>query len=393
MSEVQGALPQTRSLRGGWYVLLALLLAGLGLATRQWLTSKPEDPPFVTVTRGDIAARTLASGRIVPREEVFVRSLVAGVLAELHVQAGDQVKKGQQLALVRVVADPVVLSEAHGRVKLAEEKLARAQRELDRLARIQDGVGLSGQELAKAEDALREARTELDSARERELFVKQGANREPGTRSTRIVAPVDGTVLAVPVAVGDVIGDTNSYRDGTTLAVVADMSQLLFKGQLEEAHVGKLKLGMPANVRVGALEGATTPGTLRWIAPRATIESSSGGASASPTAGSNAQQLTPLGANSAGITRFELWVALEKPPAEARAGYSATAELTLAERKDAVLVEERALRFSGSEIMANVIGPDGSTREKKLEVGISDGLRIEVKSGLAPGERVALPQP
>ncbi len=391
MSEpIQGALPSARNLRGLWWLVLMVLLAGVGVAARQYWTHKPEDPPFVTATRGDISARTLASGRIIPREEVFVRSLVAGVLAELHVRPGDVVKKGQQIALVRVVADPVVLSEAHGRVRIAEEKLARAQRDLDRLARIVNGVGLSAQELAKAQDALLEANTELESARERELFVKQGANRDPGMRSTRVVAPVDGTVLAVPVAIGDMIGESNSYRDGTTLAVVADMNKLLFKGQLEEAHVGKLRLGMPALVRIGALEDVVSPSKLTWIAPRATIEAVAS-ASPSPSQSSNAQQLTPLTANSTGITRFELWIELEKAPPDARADYSATAELTLAERKDAVLIEERALRFSGDDVIANVLTHDGGSAERKLTVGISDGLRIEVKAGLAPGDRVALP--
>jgi HlyD family secretion protein len=233
--------------------------------------------------------------------------------------------------------------------------------------------------------------TELDSARERERLVKQGAaQREPGTRSTRVVSPIDGTVLAVPVAIGDVIGDTNSYRDGTTVAVVADMSQLLFKGQLEEAHVGKLQLGMLAQVRVGALEGVVAPGKLRWIAPRATVEAAAS-ASASPASGSGNGTIAPLTSNSTGITRFELWVELERPPANARAGYSATAELTLDEAKQVTLVEERALEFKGSEVSAHVLNADGTQSERKLQVGISDGLRIEVKTGLRPGERVALP--
>lgn len=385
-------LPHARSLRGPRYALLVVLLAGAAVAARHWLTASPEDPAFVTATRGDIAARTLASGRIVPREEVFVRSLVAGVLDELYVQPGDVVDKGQELALVRVVADPVQLSEARGKVRLGEEKLARAERELGRLTRIQDGVGLSAQELARAEDALREARTELDSARERERFVKQGASREPGTRSTRVVAPIAGTVLAIPVAIGDVIGDTNSYRDGTTLAVIADMDKLLFKGQLEEAHVGRLEVGMPALVRIGALEDVLAPGKLVWVAPRATVEAAPNAASATSAVSGSGPQLSPLGANSTGITRFELWVELDRAPAHARAGYSATAELTLAERKGALLIEERALRFAGNDVLADVLAPDGSTRERKLQLGVSDGLRVEVVSGLSPGDRLALPK-
>jgi HlyD family secretion protein len=190
-------------------------------------------------------------------------------------------------------------------------------------------------------------------------------------------------VLAVPVAIGDVIGDTNPYRDGTTIAVVADMNDLLFKGQIDEAHVGKLQLGMPATVRIGALEDSAVPGTLRWIAPRATVEA------AGPVAPSaTASPVTPLNATSAGITRFELWIKLESPPEHARAGYSATAELTLEERKHVLTIEERALRFEGNKTSCSVLTATGQTESRDLEVGVSDGLEIEVLSGLSEGERV-----
>lgn len=371
------------------YVLLALALGVVAYGSRAWWTAAPAEPPHtLRIARGDVVARTLASGRIVPREEIFVRSLVAGVLDELMVRPGALVKKGDPLAVVRVVADPVVLSEARSQGKLAEAHVARAERELSRLRSVGSGIALSGQELARAEDELRLAQTELASARERLLFVAEGASHERGTRSTRVIAPISGTVLAVPVAIGDVIGDTNPYRDGTTLAVVADMTDLLFKGQIDEAHVGKLQLDMPATVRIGALEDSAVAGTLLWIAPRATVEAATG--PAPPSA--NASPVSPLNATSAGITRFELWVKLESPPAQARAGYSATAELTLDERKNVLLVEERALKFEGDKISCSVLGAAGQTESRELTVGVSDGLKIEVLSGLKEGDRVVAPQ-
>jgi HlyD family secretion protein len=367
------------------YVLVALLLGGALYASRSLLTATPPEPPrTVRVQRGDVVARTLASGRIVPREEIFVRSLVAGVLDELVVRPGAVVKKGDTLAVVRVVADPVLLSEARSQGKLAEAHVARAERELTRLRSVGSGIALSGQELARAEDELRLAQTELTSARERLLFVAEGASHERGARSTRVVAPIAGTVLAVPVAIGDVIGDTNPYRDGTTIAVVADMTDLLFKGQIDEAHVGKLQIDMPATVRIGALEDSAVAGTLLWIAPRATVEAATGPAPVSATASS----VSPLNATSSGITRFELWVKLLSPPARARAGYSATAELTLDERKHVLLVEERALRFEGNKTSCSVLTTTGQVESRDLEVGVSDGLNIEVLSGVSEGDRV-----
>ncbi|MDB4990238.1 MAG: efflux transporter, rnd family, mfp subunit, partial [Myxococcaceae bacterium] len=212
---------------------------------------------------------------------------------------------------------------------------------------------------------------------------------ERGTRSTRVLAPISGTVLAVPVAIGDVIGDTNSYRDGTTLAVVADMGQLLFKGQVEEAHVGKLSLGMPAVVRIGALSGSATPGILSWISPRASVEA----AGTTLTTNSSVATISPLTATSTGITRFEIWVALTTPPQEARAGYSATAELTLDRRSDVLLVEERALRFENGKVLAAVLSndPQAPSSEHEVQVGISDGLKIELLSGLREGDQLLYP--
>ncbi|MDB4975033.1 MAG: efflux transporter, family, subunit [Myxococcaceae bacterium] len=381
-----GAAPK----RVSWprYVALSLIMACLAYGVRSWVSLSPEPPRrTVPVSRGEIVSKTLASGRIVPREEIFVRSLVAGVLAELTVRPGDVVHKGQQIALIRVVADPVILSDARSQVKLAEQRVARSQRELTRVTPLGGGVALSGQEVAKAEDELRLARTELDNAHERVRLVSQGAAGERGTRSTRVLSPITGTVLALPVAIGDVIGDTNSYRDGTTLAVVADMTQLLFKGQVEEAHVGKLWLGMPSVVRIGALAGTAAPGVLTWISPRATVEAT--GTTVSTQ--SSTTQIAPLTATSTGITRFELWVALTSPPEGARAGYSATAELTLERRSEVLVVEERALKFEDGKVLAAVAGAHGETHEREIQVGASDGLKIEVVSGLKEGERLAYP--
>ncbi|MDB4988554.1 MAG: transporter subunit, partial [Myxococcaceae bacterium] len=188
-----------RAGRTSWprVVLLVALVAALGLGLERWLGAASSEPRRTArVTRGEIVAQTLASGRIVPREEIFVRSLVAGVLAELTARPGDLVKKGDPLAVIRIVADPVILNDARSQVKVAEQRVARAERELTRVRPLGGGVAMSGQEVAKAEDDLTVARTELDNANERVRLVSQGAAGERGTRSTRVLAPISGTVLA-----------------------------------------------------------------------------------------------------------------------------------------------------------------------------------------------------
>ncbi|MFT3921315.1 MAG: efflux RND transporter periplasmic adaptor subunit [Myxococcales bacterium] len=370
----------------GWLRALGLLLVGnLSAACGLWPSQEAPRDDVLVVATGDVVYRTQATGRIVPREEVFVRSLVAGQLIELNVRPGDLVKKGEHLATVRIVADPVTLNEARSRVQVAEMKLTIARREVERVSPLRGGTALSGKDLARAEDDERIARVELESARERFQLVSEGASKGRGSKSTRIVATVTGTVLAIPAAVGDYVSETNSYRDGTTIAVLADMTQLLFKGQIEEAYVGKLKLGMDASVRIGALPGVTFPGRLAWIAPRATIEQATASVvSASPNS------VVPLTSSSAGITRFELWIEVQNAPPDVRAGYSAAAELEL-ERKDKVLVvQERALRFDAGKVFAKVRTTDGKAVEREVQVGVSDGLQIEIVSGLEMGDRVAV---
>jgi len=194
-------------------------------------------------------------------------------------------------------------------------------------------------------------------------------------------------VLAMPVSVGDFVSDMNAYRDGTTIAVLADMSRLMFKGQIEEAYVGKLRMGMPATVRVGALPDLALEGTLSWVAPRATIETTSGAAGAGQ---GTSNVITPLTASTQGITRFELWVELKDPPAAMRAGYTASAELTLERRVQVPVVEERALRFDRGKVFARVKRGPSLLEEQEVQVGVSDGIKIEIVSGLSAGDRIAV---
>jgi HlyD family secretion protein len=341
---------------------------------------------MIDVRLDEVVQRTNATGRIVPREEVFVRSLVAGQLVELRVRPGDVVKAGTHIATIRIVADPVMLGEARSQVQIAEAKLARASREHARLAGLKSGTSLSAKEAAQAEDDEHIASTELSAAKERMRLIAEGVANPGAGRSTRVVATISGTVLATPVAVGDFVSEMNSYRDGTTIAVLADMSKLLFKGLIEEAHVGKLTVGMPAKVRVGALPDKLSQGELRWIAPRASVESSTAPAQAT---GSTAVNVAPLTASTLGVTRFEVWVELSDPPSGMRAGYTASAELELERATKAPVVPESALRFERGKVYARVLGKGGKLEERALTLGVSDGVKVAVRSGLKPGDRIA----
>lgn len=379
------------------YLVATLVVLAIGCAVL-WLTheSEPEMPELLTVTRGEAVYRTESAGRIVPLEEVFVRSQVAGQLVDMKVRPGDPVEQGQHLATIRIIADPVMLGEARSQVRVAEARLATAARELSRLRQLKSGMGLSSQETAKAEDAEHLARTELEGARERHRLIAEGVASSSGGRSTRVTAAIAGTVLATPVAVGDFVGDMNAYRDGSTIAVLADMSRLVFKGHVEEAHVGALRLGMPAQVTVGALPAAKLPGKVTWVSPRATVEQGSSAASANGGGGAaqgSGTAILPLTASTTGVTKFEVWVTLDHPPASMRAGYTGSAELTLDRRQNVPVIHERALRFENGKVFARVWRKDRQAEEREVKVGVSDGITIELVSGLEVGEQVAVSAP
>ncbi|MDO9016826.1 MAG: efflux RND transporter periplasmic adaptor subunit [Myxococcales bacterium] len=357
--------------------LLALVVGGAVAGARAWRKAHATVAPTgLRVRLGDVVVKAQATGRIVPRQELFVRPLVSGMLVELAVRPGDVVRRGAVLATVRILADPVALGDARAQVEVARARHARAARELER-ARAQsarDLIAAQALDLAVGDEAV--SRAELTAALGRAQLIARGSAGGSALRSNRVLAPVDGTVLAVPVNVGDYVSETSGFRDGTTVAVVADMGDLLFKGQIEEAYVGQLQLGMPVAIRVGALPAESLRGTLQWISPRATIEQVGGAAAG------GVQALT---ASSAGVTRFELWAAVARPPGAVRAGYSASAEVELARVTQVPVIEESALRFDGTQAYAQ---PCAGGPERRVTVGVSDGVRIQVTSGLSPGDCV-----
>ena len=361
-------------------VMTALVLLLIGAAVLFTLR-RPPDPiatPLTEVERGTVIHQVVVVGRVVPRTEVQVKATIPGVLSRVVVQPGESVQRGQLLATIRPVADPVSLSDARARVEQAALQKQAAARELERQRKLQLGAAV---DLDLARDALRVAEVELAAAKQAVRLIAEGTSQGRGQASTHVLSPLDGTVLAVPVVVGSFVSDTNPYRDGTTIAVVAEMGAILLKGQMDESRIAELKLGMPLSVQEGARAQERFDATLEYIAPQATIEHTGVG-----TAATAATKDLP-----GRVTRFEIWAAVPADVVgELRAGYSATAEIELGRCEDVLVVNEGALTFRDGRPHVMVHGPERKISEREIEVGISDGIRIEVVSGLDLGERVAL---
>ncbi len=352
-------------------VLLPLLLVFGVLATfcgtLGFLVSKsrpvPEDVQLVEVKQADIVLKTVATGAIVPRVEVEIKSRVSGVLSRVHVEPGELVAQGDLIAEVQIIPDSATLNNAQVSVRTAKIELDNAETELERAEALFAKSALSSVELQRARRDADLARQSYQAALSNLQIVREGATRGTGNVLTDVRSTVSGMVLAVDVEEGESVTETNTFNAGTTIASVADMTDMVFEGQVDESEVGRIQEGMPLDITVGALRDRRIRGTLEYISPKGLLVD--------------------------GAVEFEVRAAIE--PQEdlfIRAGSSANADIVLDRREGSLSVDERALQFEGKQVFVEVADGRGGFARRDVEVGLSDGLKIEVLSGLTAGEQV-----
>ncbi len=353
-------------------VLLPVLLVG-GVALAFVMTlgflfvnarPAPEEVEIVVPEKRDVVVKTVATGAIVPRVEVEIKSRVSGVVEELMVEPGEDIATGDLIARIRVIPEAATLASAESDVRAAKIALDNAQVDVDRAESLANRNAISAAELQAERTAFQLARQEHQGAIDHLQIVREGATRGSGIVSTDVVSTVGGMVLAVDVEVGDSVTETNTFNPGTTIAWVADMGDMIFEGQVDESEVGRIREGMPLDITVGALRDRTIAGTLEYISPK--------------------------GALVEGTVQFEIRAAIQpQQDLFIRAGSSANADIVL-ERKDAVLsIDEAALRFDGDRTYVDVEQPSGELEPRDVKVGISDGIYIEILEGLQGDERLA----
>lgn len=357
---------------GGFTALFVFVLIGLFAATLVFLYTKSQDeePAYETESPKltDIVHKTVASGAIVPRREIQIKPRVSGIVRKLFVEPGDVIEKGARIAEIKIIPNMAALASARAGVRSAEVSARRSERELKRASEL-DKLGIvSKSELAtrELERDLRQAK--LVSARDQLRVIRDGAARNAGDPVNTVVrSTVTGTVLEVPVEEGVSVIETNTFNEGTTIAAVADMNDMIFLGRVDEADVDKVREGMQVNIKIGAIDDKEFSGELEYISPK--------------------------GKEVDGALQFEIKAALgNQQHATIRAGYSANAEIVL-EKKDAVLaVPESLLQFDGEDAYVNVeVAPDKVER-RDLKLGISDGIHIEVVSGVDEKTKIRQPE-
>jgi len=349
-----------------------IILGGVGIAVAAGAASLlPADDsasedaaPAVVVTRADIVDRALAVGTIEPEIEVSVKSKVSGVVRRRFAEAGDFVRAGAPLLEIRPDPTPLELVEARRQLELRGIEVANTARELERQRALRAQGLVSEADFEAAERRHAEAVLQEQIARERLALLEQGRVTIANGRIESVVtAPIDGYILEEMVEVGDPVVPLSSYQEGTVLLTMADMSRLVFRGTVDEIDVGRLREGMRAEIRVGAIPDARIEGVLSRISLKARNQDNS--------------------------TVFPVEITLEETNGTVlRAGYSANAYIVIEKREDVLVIPERVVTFSGDTAWVTVQLGSGQTERRVIETGLSDAINIEVVSGLREGERV-----
>jgi HlyD family secretion protein len=360
-------------MRRALWIVAAVAFAALIVGTMGFLWKKSQKVPVVYATaapvRTDIVEKTVATGSVVPRKEVAIKPLVSGIVEELLVEEGQTIAAGALIAKVRVIPDMVQLSNAESRLVKARIALADAQRELDRQSRLHAEGTVAEAEKNRAEVAEANAREELAAAQDNLDIVRRGTSQRLASASTTLVkATIGGMVLDVPVEVGNSVIEANNFNEGTTIASIADMGDMIFEGKVDESEVGKIRPGMALELTVGAVPDQKLAATLEHIAPK--------------------------GVEEEGAIQFEIRAALAaQQDVFIRANYSANADIVLEKREQVLALDEGLLQFDGDQAYVEVETAPQVFERRDIETGLSDGLQIEVVSGLAETDKVKNPNP
>jgi HlyD family secretion protein len=350
--------------------LLTLGVVSAFLLTLLFLYRKSQAKPVVYQTTRpvlmDIVKKTVAPGAIVPRREVTIKPRVSGVLEKLYVVAGQPVKDHQLLARIQIIPNVVALNNAESAIRSAQIGLDNAQSQMQRYQQLFDQKLMNETEFNQFRLALALKRQELETAQSNRELIKEGASKRSGKVSNLVNSTVEGTVLDVPVKEGSSVIEANNFNEGTTIAAIADMGDMIFLGRVDESEVGKLSEGMPVSITVGALGEERLEGKLEYIAPK--------------------------GKEKEGTIEFEVKAAVTlKPGLLIRANYSANADIILDTRKSALSIEESVVQFEKGKTFVEVETAPQAFSRREVKLGLSDGINVEVLSGLDPNSRVKKP--
>lgn len=367
-------------------LFLVLLIMGIRYLINSNASKKDQ---FLTKTAvvKNMDDKVLATGTIVPREEIEIKPNVAGIIDKILVKEGDKVTEGQLIAIIKIIPNLSQVNDAQQQIKNAQLQISNAKMNIDNQQKqfamqqklFSQGVIskqeyiTSQQQLTSTQQAYKNSVQQLNTAQKQLQIVKTGATPElQGLASTQVRSKVAGTVLEVPVKVGSQVIEANSFNAGTTICSVADLNSLQFKGTIDEAQAGKLKEGMPMNIIIGALQSKTFPGKVTMIAPKGNTDN--------------------------GTIKFPIEGDVYNETDEyIRAGFSANGEIILSSVKNALLLDEALIQYEKvkgqDKPFVEVQQKDGSFKKTYVKLGASDGINVQILSGITKDDQIKVWNP
>ena len=351
-----------------WGLLFLVALIFIGTFVFLYQKSRKKETSYQTVSPEvtDLYKSTIVTGKIEPRDEVLIKPQINGIIVEIYKKAGEQIRKDEVIAKVKVIPEMSSLNSAESSVRMAEINLRQTEKDYQRMKNLYEQKLVSEEEFDKARVTLEQNREELRNREDALNIIREGISKSNASFSTTLVrSTIDGLILDIPVKVGNSVIMSNTMNDGTTIASVANMHDLLFKGKIDETEVGKIHEGMPVTLTIGALQDQKFQAVLEYISPKA-VETN-------------------------GTNQFEIEAALrDSSGTRIRSGYSANAEIILDQALQVIAIPEGCIEFNGDSTFVYILKQEAPQQFERRQVitGVSDGIKIEVKSGLNKNDRI-----
>ncbi|AWI25409.1 efflux RND transporter periplasmic adaptor subunit [Flavobacterium pallidum] len=356
--------------RKGVTITILILIAVVFFGALYYLYQKNSESPVVYETdkaeTKTIIKNTIATGSIVPDEEVLIKPNISGIIEEIYVEAGGFVKAGDMIAKIRVVPNVNSLNSTYNQVLSAKNDLENQEKSFQRQKTLFDKGVISANDFEAAELAYKQAKQNYNATKQSYDIVKTGTTSGMGTAANTIIrSTVTGMVLEVPVKVGNQVIESNNFNEGTTIASLADVGKMIFIGKLDESEVGKVKENLPIEITVGAIENKKFDAVLNYIAPKGKTEN--------------------------GAIQFEIKAKLtNRDTTFIRAGLSANASIILAKAENVLAIKESLVQFDEKTKKSFVEVETGKQKFEKrnVELGVSDGIYAEIKSGIKASDKI-----
>jgi len=353
-------------------ILVLIVILVVFAATIVYLYNKSKEKPVVYTTEKPfittVIKKTVATGSVIPRKEIEIKPQVSGIVEEIYVEAGKNIRKGDILAKVRIIPDLVNLNNAEARLERAKIAFDDTKINFDRQEKLSKNGVISESEFQVAQVAFKNAKQEVDAAESNLQLIREGVNKKSGKMTnTLITSTIDGMILDIPVKVGSSVIEANNFNPGTTIASIADVGDMIFQGKVDETEVGKIKPGMDLSLVVGAIENDTFQAILKYIAPKGVLEN--------------------------GAVQFEIKADVRlKSDQFIRAGYSANADIVLQRANQVMAIKESLLQFEGDSAFVEVETSPQVFEKRLIKTGLSDGINIQVLSGLKKDDKIKVPR-